>query len=298
MSVTCYTKGGENGECGVPDDPPYIETKTFEFDHTPSITAVNAISTGPYEVQGEVKYDAESAWTDNGVIVERLGSSTPPGYSAGDHAATHHTTGFTAVPDGSDSTMVMLTVVACGDRKTSTVLNSGDNECPTGGDPSAGSSCPSCAGKPIRLANGNMRMTDRDALPGSDFAALMRTYDSQGRGGFFGNGWKSLFDAKIRTYQSQTLGTTFVEVRTAASSQYLFQNVDGGWLQMWPRGSTPAILLPGAGTFTLREPRSSTETIFDAGSGRILRVHSRASGGRDVVISYAGGFPSHVTDSW
>ncbi|MEA2416278.1 MAG: hypothetical protein QOI58_2935 [Thermoanaerobaculia bacterium] len=300
MSVTCSKVNEENGECGVPDDPPYIETKTFDFDHTPSITAVNAINPAPYEIFGEVKYDADSAWTDNGLVVERLGSSTSPGYFPGDHNLTgHQTVGFSAWPDGSDSTMVMLTVVACGDRKVSTVLNSGDNECPGSGDASSGSSCSFCAGKPIRLANGNMRMTDRDALPGSDFAPLMRTYDRQGGGGFFGNGWKSLFDAKMRTYQSQTLGTTFLEVRTAASSQYLFQNVDGGWLQMWPRGSTPAILIPGAGTFTLREPRSATETIFDAGSGRVLRVHSRAAGGRDVVISYdASGVPSHVTDSW
>jgi RHS repeat-associated protein len=296
MSVSCYTKN-ERGECGVPDDPPAIDTKTFEYDHTPSITEVNVTSPDPKDLQGEVKFDADSAWTDKGLIVERLGGSSSPAFYNVAGSSGHYTAGFSAWPDGSGATMVMLTAEACSDKKTSTVVNTGDNECPGPADASSGSSCPSCAGKPIRLANGNMRMTDRDALPASDFAALTRTYDSQGTAGFFGNGWKSLFDAKIRTYQSQTLGTQFLELRTAANSQYLFQNVGGNWLQMWPRGTTPAILVPGAGTYTLRESRSPIETTFDAGSGRVLRVRSRASG-RDVVISYDGGVPSHVADSW
>jgi RHS repeat-associated protein len=296
MQVSCYTRN-ERGECGTPDTPA-IDTKTFEYDHTPSITAVNVTSPDPKDLQGEVKFDADSAWTDKGLIVERLGGSSSPAFYNVPGSSGHYTGGFSAWPDGSGATMVMLTAEACSDRKTSTVVNTGDNECPGAGDASSGSSCPSCAGKPIRLANGNMRMTDRDALPGSDFAALTRTYDSQGPAGFFGNGWKSLFDANIRTYQSQTLGTQFVELRTAASSQYLFQNVGGSWLQMWPRGTTPAVLVRGAGTYTLREARSPIETTFDAGSGRVLRVRSRASG-RDVVISYdTGGVPSHVADSW
>src|SRR4051794_14518399 len=84
----------------------------------------------------------------------------------------------------------------------------------------------------------NMRMTDRDPLPGSDVISFARTYDSRGVPGLFGNGWTSLFDAHLRTYQSQTLGTTFLEVRTPSNSTYVFQNVAGSWLQMWPQGTT------------------------------------------------------------
>jgi RHS repeat-associated protein len=304
MEIDCY-KPDSQGKCEGADagaspvrDTPYVVTQNFEFDHTPSITGVNGISDFPGEVAGQVKYDADSAWTDNGVFVERLGGSSSPGYSPGDAAPLHHTTGFSSLPDSSGSTMVLLTVKACSDKKVSTAFNTKDNECPVGGDPSAGSSCPSCAGRPIRLANGNMRMTDRDPLPGSDFVALTRTYDSQGVPGLFGNGWGSLFDANIRTYQSQTLGTTFLEATTASNSKYLFQNVGGSWLQMWPQGSAPATLIPGAGTFTLREPRSAIETIFDPASGRVLRIRSRASAGREILISYTGGIPSHVADSW
>jgi RHS repeat-associated protein len=305
LKVTCY-KPDTNGKCYNADagaapvrDADYIDTKPFSFDHTPSITGLNAINDYPGAVHGTIKYDIDSASTDNGVITERLGdSSSGTSYFSGDAADPHHTKGFSSFPNGSASSMVLLTVQACSNQKVSVAVNTRDNSCPLGDDPSTSSSCPSCAGKPIRLANGNMRMTDRDPLPGSDFAALTRTYDSQGGPGLFGNGWSSLFDANLRTYQSQTLGTTFAEARTASNSQYLFQHVGGAWLQMWPKGGAPAILIAGAGTFTLREPRTAIETIFDSASGRVLRVHSRASGGHDVVISYdAGGVPSHVADS-
>jgi RHS repeat-associated protein len=302
MQVTCYTTGSD-GTCdtAVPDTP-YFDTKTFEFDHTPSITEMGVESEVPGELQGVVKYHVEAAPNGNNLIVERLGGSSSPSFGSGaccsqdpDYAASF-SSGVIPAPDS--ASMILLTVDACGDKKVSTVVNMRDNECPTGGDPAA-SSCPSCAGKPIRLSNGNIRMTDRDPLPGSELIALSRTYDSLGVPGFFGNGWTSLFDANVRTYQSQTLGTTFLEAKTVSNSQYLFQNVGGGWIQMWPRGTTPAILTPGAGTFSLREPRSATETIFDAGSGRVLRIRSRLSAGREAVISYDGsGVPSHVADSW
>jgi YD repeat-containing protein len=303
LKVTCY-KPDTNGKCYNADagaaqvrDADYIDTKPFSFDHTPSITGLNAINDYPGAVHGTIAYDIDSASTDNGIITERLGdSSSGTSYFSGDAADPHHTKGFSAFPNGSASSMVLLTARACSEKKTSVAVNTRDNSCPLGDDPSA--SCSSCAGKPIRLANGNMRMADRDPLPGSDFAALTRTYDSQGVPGLFGNGWSSLFDANIRTYQSQTLGTTFAEVRTASNSQYLFQNVGGAWLQMWPKGGVPAILIAGTGTFTLREPRTAIETIFDSASGRVLRVHSRSSAGHDVTIAYdAGGVPSHVADS-
>jgi hypothetical protein len=140
-------------------------------------------------------------------------------------------------------------------------------------------------------------MTDVDPLPGSEAISLARTYDSRGVPGFFGNGWTSLFEARLRTYQSQTLGTTFLEIKTASNSKYLFQFVDAAWLQMWPKGTTPAVLTPGAGTYTLREPGSAIETVFDAGTGRVSRSRSRALG-REAVISYTNGFPTHVDDSW
>jgi hypothetical protein len=70
MRVDCYTTGSD-GTCdtAVPATP-FFSTKTFEFDHTPSITAVNAVNQTPGEVVGGFQYDAVSAWTDNGLFVE------------------------------------------------------------------------------------------------------------------------------------------------------------------------------------------------------------------------------------
>jgi YD repeat-containing protein len=300
MEVDCYTTAPD-GSCGfgAVRDTPLTITKTFEFDHTPSITGVDTENLAPGLLQGRVNYHAEASDRHNRLLAERLGTSSTPGdwqATAGldpDYSASFNT----SPPSGSDrSAMVLLTVEACGDKRASAVVSTRDNECDAGGDP-AGSSCPTCVGKPIRVSNGNMRMTDRDPLPGSDVVALSRTYDSQGFPGLFGNGWTSVFDASIRTYQSQILGTTFLEARTASNSLYLFQNVSGGWVQMWPKGGPSATLTPGAATFTLREPRSSIETIFDTSSGEVLRVRSRATG-REFVVSYTGGFPSHVADSW
>jgi hypothetical protein len=299
MEVDCYTTGPD-GTCGfgAVRDTPLTITKTFEFDHSPSISGLDAESLAPGQVQGRVKYHAEAADRNNKLLTERLGTSSTPGdWQATGGLDPDYSAVFNTSPSGSDrSTMVLLTVQTCGDKRASAVVSTRDNECPAGGDP-AGSSCPACVGKPIRVSNGNMRMTDRDPLPGTDVVALSRTYDSQGFPGLFGNGWTSVFDASIRTYQSQILGTTFLEARTASNSSYLFQNVGGGWVQMWPKGGPSAILTPGAATFTLREPRSPTETIFDASSGRVLRVRSRATG-REFVVSYTGGLPSNVSDSW
>jgi hypothetical protein len=255
MEVDCYTTA-PNGSCGfgAVRDTPLTITKTFDFDHTPSITAVDTESLAPGLLQGRVKYHAVAADFNNKLLTERLGtSSTPSDWQATGGIDPDYSAGFNTSPaSGSDrSTMVLLTVQTCGDKRASAVVSTRDNECPAGGDP-AGSSCPSCVGKPIRVSNGNMRMTDRDPLPGSDVVALSRTYDSQGFPGMFGNGWTSVFDASIRTYQSQILGTTFLEARTASNSLYLFQNVSGSWVQIfrWYR--------PGWGRYTQTDPLDAT----------------------------------------
>jgi YD repeat-containing protein len=297
LQVECWKAVGSSCE---QDQAGLSSRQTVNIDHTPSITSVstNTDSGGPGLVVGSITYQAPAAWTDNGISVEWLGgTSSPSFFGSNGGQGPDYTAGFSASPDGSGSTMLLITVEACSDRKASTVVNADDNDCPAGGGSSSGSSCPSCVGRPIRVSNGNMRMTDRDPLPASEALSLTRTYDSRGVPGFFGNGWGSIFDARLRTYQSQVLGTTFLEIRTASNSKYLFQNIGGSWLQMWPQGTTPAVLTAGAGTYTLREPHSVIETVFDASSGRATRTRSRALG-RDAVIAYANGSPTNVVDSW
>lgn len=327
LEVTCWKPGpnSTNGSCDIQDEPGHSK-QNFDMDHTPSITGVDAHEGAGAGPSGVLRYRAPDAWTDHVVVTEWIGGSSSGSSVAQPVAASgkreshgairsesfgsvralddsdgNYQTGFSppgAAPPGSK--MLLVTVVACGDKKDSIVLSAVDNDCATGGgSPSSPSgSCPAaCAGKPIRLSNGNMRMTDRDPLPGSDAFALIRTYDNHGAvPGFFGFGWTSPFDSRLLHFQS--LGRAFLEIQTASNSEYVFQNVGDSWIQMWPRGATPATLIPGDGTYTLREPRSVVETVFDSVSGRPMREHSRASGGRDTILSYLNGVPSHVADSW
>lgn len=289
LLVSCYKTDGTRDDNGYASTP-------YQLDHTPSIESVDAVINNYGAVMPSVRYRAPAALGGTAVMTEWLGgSSAPLRMHDSDANDGEYTAGSSVSEDPTYSKMLLITVLACADKKTSTVINSSDNSCPSGDGPS----CPDCAGKPIRLASGNMRMTDRDPLPGNESLSLVRTYDSRSKsGGVFGNGWISVFDAHLLTYQSKILGTQFLEFRTASNSDYLFQNVDGQWQQMWPKNTAAAILIQGSGTYTLREPHTSTETVYNAATGQPLRVHSRASGGRDTIISYTNGFPTHVSDSW
>ena len=305
LRVRCG-KAKPDGSCGIPDDPGF-DTKTFSFDHTPAITNTEGIPDdgGSGYPTGAIHYHAKAVSGNLLVTGEWLFGSSGVNccftvYPEGDPFNTSdYWSPYSGSPDGSGSTALLLTVTECNDLKTFAVVNAVDNDCGTacgGSQCSAGPAA--CAGNPIRLSNGNMRMSERDPLPANEALFLGRTYDSRGVAGFFGSGWTSPFDAHLRIAQSQSLGTNFAEIRTPSNSKYIFQNADGGWLQVWPKGTTPAVLTPGAGIYTLREAQSTIETVYDAASGRLVRARSRSAGGREAVISYVNGLPAHVADSW
>ena len=312
LEVNCMKPDPASTTGGCIADNAGHDSKTFSFDHKPSITDTDTV-VGNGGVSGTMHFHAPDAWTDRVVSSEWLGGSSVDYWGSSvvlPPDAANYEAGFSAGPS-SPARMLLLTVTACGDQKDSTVIAGVDNGC---GDQTGGGGSQSCklsdtgpapcVGRPIKLANGNMQMTERDPLPGTEWFSLIRTYNSRGTvagqtvAGMFGNGWTSFFDARLFIYQPQTLGTTVVEIRTASDSEYVFQNVSGNWVQMWPRGSKRAILTNTGGLYTLREPGSLMETVFDAVTGKPLRSHSRAFFGRDVSVSYSGGFPAHIADSW
>lgn len=305
LLVTC-AKALPDGSCAIPDENYGTDSKSFSFDHTPSITNVEAPADNGLSgfIAGSMHYSAKAVQGQLKVTGEWVGGSSGVNccfsvYPDGEFANTsNYWSPFAGAPDGSGSQFLLLTVTECNDLKAYQVVNVMDNDC---GSACGSSQCyppAACAGKPIRLSNGNMRVTERDPLPANEALSLGRTYDSRGVPGLFGNGWTSPFDARLHLSQSQSLGTTFAEIRTPANAKYLFQNVDGGWLQVWPLGTTPAVLSAGAGVYTLREAQSAIETTYDAASGRLVRARSRSLGGREAVISYVNGLPAHVADSW
>src|ERR1041385_7286166 len=92
--------------------------------------------------------------------------------------------------------------------------------------------CPDCTGHPIRVTNGNMRLTDSDLLPGAPLAPLQRTYDSQlPNVRAFGKGWTSVFDASLMT-QGTSDGRQFATLLIERNDPLVFMRRDGAYRQI------------------------------------------------------------------
>jgi RHS repeat-associated protein len=189
---------------------------------------------------------------------------------------------------------------ACGDvtvpAAVPVVLPSCDFACST--------ECPDCFGKPIRATNGNMRMSDRDPLPGDSIAPLQRTYDSQDPTELrFGRGWSSIFDAFLRSYGGSD-GRETVLIHTAGGERYLFRRTAGVYGQAYPAGERVNGILTYDGasaTFIHREGAGAVQRIYRASDGRLVGIREIA-GVREGSIAYtAAGLPQRVAsanDAW
>lgn len=203
--------------------------------------------------------------------------------------------------------MVKVTATACGDETAEDDAGVCQYTCPvpglsgssTGAASGQPANCP-CVADPIHVTSGNMRLGDRDPLPGDLLGPLPRIYDSVNRlQGLFGTGWTSPFDARIRTYAGAG-SRTDVLVTTETNDRYVFRSFGGFYRQVWPSGRNFASTLTldsAAGTFTYREEGSALQRVFRASDGRLiaLRPLSRLF---EVRIEYdAAGNPTRVSDS-
>ena len=158
-----------------------------------------------------------------------------------------------------------------------------------GSRPTAG---PGCVGLPIRLTNGNMRMSDADPIAGEVITPLVRTYDSRRSiVGAFGRGWRSPFDAWLRVR-----GDTIL-INTAGGDRLAFARAQGMYRQVFPTAQRSAGALAfdsTAGLYTFSDGRVGW--IFSAASGRLTALRDLDSG-HEVSIAYDGaGKPQTVTD--
>ncbi len=153
-----------------------------------------------------------------------------------------------------------------------------------------------CAGDPVRVTSGNMRMSDRDPLPGAILAPLQRTYDSRRTTGVFGRGWMSAFDAWLKgTGVRSALDRVLVETEGGDRSIFVLEN--GAYRQVWPVvQSVPGSLVrDGSGDFLYRDGGSNLIRVFRDGKLVALR---KAGADDDVTITYdANGRPTTVADS-
>lgn len=205
---------------------------------------------------------------------------------------------------GSDHDLLLVHAVACGDESaessTAVLLPQCD---PTCSCPLPGLACavqgPTCVGSPIRIANGNMRMIDRDPLPSASFAPLSRTYDSQlPTIGAFGRGWASLFDAKLRSW-GDTDGREIVSIRLESDDRAIFARQAGLYMQIYPTGAPTSGTLrydAASATFVHRDAGSTMARIFRASDGRLVALRSLAEQ-YEVRITYTNNKPARVEDS-
>src|ERR1051326_935179 len=198
---------------------------------------------------------------------------------------------------GSDHDVLLVHAVACGDESaessTAVLLPQCDATC------CPSSQGPTCVGSPIRLANGNMRMSDRDPLPAAPFAPLARTYDSQlPTIGAFGRGWVSLFDAALRSW-GDTDGREIVSLRLESDDRVIFARQAGIYTQIYPTGAAASGTLSydaASATFVQRDAGSTIARVFRASDGRLIVLRSLAEQ-YEVRITYASGKPTRVEDS-
>lgn len=151
-----------------------------------------------------------------------------------------------------------------------------------------------CAGDPVRVTSGNMRLTDHDALPGSTVAPLRRVYDSLKPAGRFGPGWRTIFDAWLQA----TGGGIDVMIGTEGGDRLVFRRENGSYRQVWPASQrAPGSLVYDtvAGEYLHRDPGQGIVRVF---RGTRLVELRKVSNGDAVAITYdAAGLPVRVADT-
>jgi len=296
LAATAWACGGVSPTT-YPTDPDYIDYNetTVNTDHTPAADVSVDMSVVPPVATVKYSFPRTSSassrllqlvWASSGQVLLQ----TQPGTMTGQWQVA-----LPACLPGSDHDVLLLHAVACGDEtaesSTAVVLP----QC----DPSCSTQCPSCVGMPIRVTNGNMRLTDRDPLPGFPVAPLERTYDSQlTTAGAFGRGWTSVFDAGLRSWGDAD-GREIVSLTLENNDRAVFARHAGVYLQVWPSG------LPARGsltydaasaTFVQRDAGAAVARVFGAADGRLIALRS-LTGQYEVRITYVSGKPSRVEDS-
>jgi uncharacterized protein DUF6531 len=158
--------------------------------------------------------------------------------------------------------------------------------------PGLGQQGTECVSMPIRVDNGNMKMTDRDELPGTLLAPLTRTYDTLRTNGIFGRGWSSIFDSKL-TVQGQ-----HVFLKTEDGDLLVFVKEGSDYRQVWPtiEEMTGWLRYDSTESAYLHRPQGANITrVYVDGRLSSLRVAGRLN---RVNITYdASGLPTRVEDS-
>jgi len=293
---TCENKENPNDYC--PSDPPTLaeigtlkwdpKIVNFEYSHLTNEALVTAFF--PHTPSGEAPGDRGIAlfWVD------RSGTETRLPYSC-DLLIDHNfgTCPPTTIPYLSDAVSLRLRLTACGTiptrvKKTEKTipypvpyLDYDDEPKMCGEDATAGA--------PVRLTNGNMRYEEALPLPSLISGDRLMTYDTEnGRRGFFGTGWWSIFDAVVDNW-----GADGYRVITESNHSILF---DSGGNQVFPvTGPLGSLEDLGKGGYRYTVPSGSVVRHFN-NDGRLEKIEEPAQN-TSLEIDWAGVLPDSVYDT-
>jgi len=194
---------------------------------------------------------------------------------------------FTVIPPRNARQLVVMGVVqTCKGRATAEASIDCDD-------------CEAATGDPVYLADGNVRVTDTDPLPGIAGQALVRTYDSDEQDeGSFGRGWTTFLDRRLVVDADGA--EQIVSIVTARNEVVTFRGAGTSFRQTWPTASTVGTLRrdPAADTYTHRAAGSTEAAVFRGADGRLLTLRDLSTGREARLVYDSSGQVSSVIDSW
>jgi RHS repeat-associated protein len=276
------TKCGQTIERSVNISPP---------DTTPILTASSTVGQGSSVPSVKFFFPGNHAGPLRATL---LGSNAVNGIIHNE-ASTYASEGARSFTPGTDGGYVLIEAVSCIGVPGSTSLPA----------PNSATNCDNCqpcgvncVGLPVHTLSGNMQYTDIDPIPGFEAIPFRRVYDSVASyDGHFGHRWSSIFGATLTTFQALD-GSQYVNLRDERGDQFIFHGTTGGsYVQVQPKGGEDSTLHREAdGTWVFSNAARTLIRRFNS-SGTPVAFRDVRSG-REVLLSWNGGRPTAVTDSW
>lgn len=302
LKVKCSKPSSTGNGCDTNDEG--SDSKTISIDHANSLD-VKRETHDPQSggIEGVFHYRTPAAGTSHALHYDWLlsdGSFSRASAQTLGPPEEADQTFIIGPPPGQKSATLIVTLDSCGDVFSPVVFDAGGDRNCNSCDLNQPPECATCVGSPVQLWSGNMQITHTDPLPAFPGVGLTRKYDSDGGvfQSWFGLGWSSIFDRYLTVYPNAPFGPWAV-VWINGSKRFVFRRVNGSWVQMWPRAKEPAIFFvsDASGRYVLQEPQRDIEVSIDPQTWAPVSYRSRSTG-RELLITYAGGVPIHVSDSW
>lgn len=273
VDTSCWTTGSHlltawGESCGIWDDGHIQRSdQSLMVDHQPTVslkvdltTAQNTIvpmliAAGDDAIPVHIHYHFPQTSTSaqRQIVLKWLPSKTNPG-------TVIQTWNPSDIENDIDSTVqrpaqsetLQVIATACSDLKAVDTAQIPALECCSLDTPQ------SSFAAPIVAANGSMRYSERDPLPGTSVEPS-RVFDSGSmNSGFFGNGWASIVDSWLR------VSGTAVVIGTEGNARVVFEKFGSTYKQVWPQevSGSNSLIATTDGGYTFRDVTAGIERVY------------------------------------